>query len=89
MEITGISGQSHGPGAEPILEGTEKGALGVLSPKLNIAYLSVNVARNFVQECSEDATKSVSLLHFHTPVGIISLNLPSTNLKKLGKSGIE
>ena len=34
----------------------------------------------------EDAKKSVSLLHFHTPAGIISLILPSTSLRQVAES---
>ena len=49
-------------GPSPYWKGEGTGVWGVLLPKLNIAYLSVNFACNFVQERSEDAT-SISQQH--------------------------
>ena len=42
---------------------------GGFAPKLNIAYLSVNSACNFVQECSEDAkNQSACYISLHPPL---------------------
>ena len=85
--MTGISGQRlHcGPGAEPIVGGAEEG--GFIKTKhtkhLHIC-LSMLLAILF-KYLPKMPKKSVSLLHFHTPVGIISLILPSTSLRPVAE----